>query len=101
MRTGGPARVAIGSDGTGGLVAARAQAPYRCGCRCCGSSVWLHLIAVAEAQQRSAAVEEVTAIITERKPERLAKLYQELGISLRCEIAEGPCYATAPQLDQL
>jgi hypothetical protein len=48
----------------------------------------------AEVQARLDGLDDVTTIITEGKPERLAKLYEDLGVELRYEIQEEAVYAT-------
>ncbi|MFD5823885.1 recombinase family protein [Lentzea sp. NPDC060358] len=51
-------------------------------------------LTAAEVQARLDGLDDVTTIITEGKPERLAKLYEDLGIELKYDIAEEAVYAT-------
>ncbi|MET9633573.1 hypothetical protein ABZX92_39555, partial [Lentzea sp. NPDC006480] len=48
----------------------------------------------AEVQARLDGLDDVTTIIMEGKPERLARLYEDLGVELRYKIQEEAVYVT-------
>lgn len=52
------------------------------------------LVTEAEAQARLDSLDDVTQVITGGDPEKLARLYEQLGIELRYEKAEEAVYAT-------
>lgn len=54
-----------------------------------------NLITEAQAQARLDMPDDVTQVISEGKPERLARLFDQLGIALRYEKAEEAVYVTA------
>lgn len=53
-----------------------------------------NLASAAELQAAMDSLADVTAIIKEGEPEKLARLYGELGIELKYDIAEEAVYAT-------
>lgn len=53
-----------------------------------------HLITEAQAQVRLDMLDDVTEVISEGKPERLVRLFDQLGIALRYEKAEEAVYVT-------